>query len=95
MPTNRARTNPQTLALPAQGIPGMLDVETVLPPPDRAGAANAALGFLASQWLRYRALGMNQATRFTLHSLDDRTLKDIGVAPSEIDAVDYSKWGRA
>jgi len=38
-------------------------------------------------WSRLTAWKMRRATRIVLSSLDDRTLKDIGLPRSEIDAV--------
>jgi uncharacterized protein YjiS (DUF1127 family) len=47
-----------------------------------------ALGrYLAAVWARYLAWHMRRTTRILLNSLDDRTLRDIGVRRSEIDAV--------
>jgi uncharacterized protein YjiS (DUF1127 family) len=42
---------------------------------------------LRSMWTAYWAYKAEQATAFVLHSLDDRTLKDIGMDRSEIESV--------
>ncbi len=50
-------------------------------------------GRLARWWWRaYWDRRARQATVLILQSLDDRTLHDIGINPSEIESCVYSKW---
>jgi uncharacterized protein YjiS (DUF1127 family) len=44
---------------------------------------------LQSAWRAYWRRRAERATQFILQSLDDRTLKDIGIDRSEIDSVVY------
>jgi uncharacterized protein YjiS (DUF1127 family) len=42
-------------------------------------------------WIGYWTHRARRATVFVLHTLDDRTLKDIGMDRSEIESVVYSQ----
>jgi uncharacterized protein YjiS (DUF1127 family) len=44
-----------------------------------------------SAWRRYWMRRAQRATVLILQSLDDRTLRDIGISPSEIESCVYSK----
>ncbi len=51
------------------------------------GFTRGPLTVLRALWCAYLAMQFRRALRLVLDSLDDRTLKDIGVARGEIDAI--------
>ena len=59
----------------------------------RSGTALAsrAATMARTAWQRYWKWRAQQATVQILRSLDDRTLQDIGVNPSEIESVVYGR----
>lgn len=48
---------------------------------------------VTNAWARYWVRRAERATVFVLHSLDERTLKDIGMDRSEIESVVYGQAG--
>jgi uncharacterized protein YjiS (DUF1127 family) len=44
-------------------------------------------------WRAYWNRRARLATVLILQSLDDRTLRDIGISPGEIESCVYGKWG--
>lgn len=48
-------------------------------------------GAVNGTWVAYWTRRAERATVLALHSLDDRTLKDIGMDRSEIESVVYSR----
>ncbi len=61
----------------------------------RAKAPNSVVRHVTAVWSRLAAWKMRRATRIILSSLDDRTLKDIGLQRSEIDVVLRNVHARA
>ena len=62
--------------------------------PDRVGAGTRGNGFFARYWHAFWERRARYATEALLHSLDDRTLKDIGLSRGEIGSVVYNHGGR-
>ena len=58
---------------------------TISSPP--AADARPAAGLLRRAWRAYWAWRARRATVMLLQSLDDRTLHDIGISPSEIESL--------
>ena len=99
MSSATALTGPQPLTLSGSYViatpyrPALAEgLETLMRPLGRA--AKQASRAVASLWFRYLAWQMRRATRVALDSLDDHTLRDIGMERSEITAfvreLDYS-----
>ena len=64
--------------------PALTDNNAQLPALDRM------LGLSRRAWAAYWTRRAEQATVAILHSLDDRSLKDIGIDRSEIESVVYA-----
>ena len=58
--------------------------------PETRSMADRAWSLARRTWAAYWARKAEQATLLILHSLDDRTLKDIGLDRSEIEFVVYT-----
>jgi uncharacterized protein YjiS (DUF1127 family) len=91
MSSKTALTGPQTLTLSGTYViatpyrPALAGgIETLMQALGRA--AKQASGAPATLWLRYLTWQKRRATRVLLESLDERSLKDIGMERSEIGA---------
>jgi uncharacterized protein YjiS (DUF1127 family) len=90
MSSKTALTAPRTLILSGYVVPTpyrpslAAGVETASELLSRA--AKHISGALATLWRRYLTWQMRRATRMVLHSLDSRSLNDIGMDRSEIEA---------
>lgn len=69
-----------------------IEIDLQTPRAREAGRRNylAHIVFFArNAWRRYWVQRARRATVVILHSLDDRTLRDIGISPSEIESCVY------
>ena len=66
--------------------PGLLAAPG-LPGAARSGAASRLVARLAAHWAHWRAARRRSKARRELAQLDPRTLRDLGLAPCEIDSV--------
>ena len=62
--------------------------------PDCVSPATRSEGIVARYWRAFWDRRARYATEMLLHSLDDRTLKDIGLSRSEIGSVVHGGWRR-
>lgn len=59
----------------------------------RPALRTRAAAFARRGWRTYWDRRARKATVLILHALDDRTLRDIGITPSEIESCVYGKDG--